>query len=333
MRYGLALLVAMLAPATTWAGAVTGAWSPPVDGVSARLVATNGTFLEGGDTGRDAEARLELAVDLKNTTAKEKKLKVIHYAVFELGWEITAADGTRWTPTFFPPSPPPPGDRSVKLVLKAGEERRWLHLHGISGFNRADEPPQDRRWFQVLPAGRYRVQLKGVPLPGHKQALQPGPIEIVVRPVDRRVGGLLLQLAVERPTTTLHASTGRVDPVHLTLVAVNVGGKPLRLAPRDLLRRFCDWDVQGSYSGTASGERKPRPAGADEYVALRPGARATLTADQLFPGALGSRQITVSGRGWYQLRASCDRPAEEPCPVPDCWSGRISSNIVWLRVR
>lgn len=330
----LALLLALLLPATAGAQvAAAGAWSPPVDGVSVRLVAPRAAFVEGGDTGRQAEARLALAVELKNTTARAQQVKVIHYAVFELAWEIAAADGTRWTPTFFPPSPPPPGDRTVKLVLKPGEERRWLNLHGISGFSRQGEPPPQGRWFQVLPAGRYRVLLKGVPLPGRKPALQPGPVEIVVRPANEPVGGLQLQLAVAPTTTTFAPAPGRTAPVRVTLVAANVGSTPLRVAPGDLYRRFCDWELHGSYGSTAVESAKPRPAAAGEYVTLKPGARAALTPDQLFPGTLGSRHITVSGRGWYQLRAFCDRPAREPCPAPDCWAGKISSNIVWLQVR
>jgi hypothetical protein len=174
----------------------------------------------------------------------------------------------------------------------------------------------------VLPPGRRRR--------GHAPPLLSAPKAATSLPA---ISFVLERSRPERPTTTLHASSGRVDPVRLTLVAMNVGGQPLRLAPRDLLLRFCEWDVQGSHSSTGSTERKPRPAGADEYVALRTGARATLTSDQLFPGTLGARQIKVSGRGWYQLRAVCDRPAREPCPAPDCWAGKISSNIVWLRIK
>jgi hypothetical protein len=322
-----------LAPLPAAAADAVGAWAPAVDGVSVRLVAERATFVEGGDTGRDAEARLGLSLEIKNTTAKEKKLRVMPYAAFELTWEIACADGTRWQPTFFPPGPPPPGDRSVKLVLKPGEERRWLGQHGISGFTRVDEPPPDGRWFQVLPAGFYRVRLQGVSIAGLKTPLTPGPVEIGVRPVDVPVGGLQLVLSADRPTTALRAAAGTVDPVRLTLVAVNVGKKPLRLCPRDLLARFVDYDVQGSYSSTAARRGSPSPASAADYRVLLPGERLTLTADQVFPCALGSRKIIVSSRGWYQLRALGDRPAKEACPATECWSGRISSNIVWLRVR
>jgi hypothetical protein len=331
----LALLVALLVPAAAAAAGrpVAGAWSPAADGVSARLVAERTTFVEGGDTGRDVQARLALALDLKNTTGKAKQLRVMPYAAFELTWEIVAADGTRWNPTFFPPGPPPPGDRTVKLALKAGEERRWVSLHGMSGFTRQGEPPPDGRWFQVLPAGRYRVQVKGVALTSPKVTLQPGPIEIVVQPANEPVSGLQLVLSLERAVTTFHAAAGRVDPVRLTLVAVNVGTKPLRLAPDDLLRRFVDFDVQGSYSSTAASRGPGIQSTSIIYQVLKPGERLTLSADLVFPGTLGSRRISVSSRGWYQLRALGDRPAKEACPTTECWSGRISSNIVWLRVR
>jgi hypothetical protein len=330
---GLVALAPPPAAAGAAGGPVTGVWSQPVDGVRVRLIANRATFLEGGDTGREVEARPEFTVDIWNESQKAKKLRVMPWAAFELTWEIVGADGTRWRPTFFPPGPPPPGDRSAKLVLKPGEQRRWLSLHGISGFNRMDEPPPDGRWFQVLPAGRYAVRLAGVAVGGLKPPLSPGPVEIVVRPADEPAGGLKLALAAERAATTLRAAAGTVDPVRLTVSAVNVGGKPLRIAPRDLLRRFVDYDLQGSFSSTAARRGAAPPATAADYRVLRPGERVTLTVDQVFPGALGSRQISVSGRGWYQLRAICDRSAKEPCPAADCWSGRISSNIVWLRVK
>ena len=244
--WGAALVVMLAAPASPPAaggaagGPVTGVWSQPVDGVRVRLIANRATFVEGGDTGREVEARPEFAVDIWNESQTAKKLRVMPWAAFELTWEIVGADGTRWRPTFFPPGPPPPGDRSVKLVLKPGEQRRWLGLHGISGFNRVDEPPPDGRWFQVLPAGRYAVRLAGVSVAGLKPPLSPGPVEIVVRPADEPAGGLKLALAAERAATTFRAAAGTVDPVRLTVIAVNVGTKPLRIAPRDLLRRFVD---------------------------------------------------------------------------------------------
>ncbi len=304
-------------------------WSSPAAGFALMLAPNNPTLFEGSDPSTDTSARMDCTLILKNVSKKRLTFQRKVVGAFQLKWDITDARGRRWSATFLPPPMPRPGPPPKVLKLGPGQAAVLASLHGISGFRRAGKR-DDGRWYNVPPAGTYTVVARGVDLGTMKKKLASGAMTITVRPADRPVRGLRLQLtAASRETPRTRGKHG-ARPVKLELSFVNVGKKPITLDTYQLRYGLLKPHVKGNLSHTKTRRRAPPPRrpGAG-FEVIKPGKRYVFTGLQA-PGPLGRNTYRFSDAGWYQLRLEYARygPAEN-----GCWTGKVSSNVVWLKVK
>lgn len=125
----------------------------------ARLVLVHPVMPAHGDPMRDPTARLDARLIVEGPPGA--RTEMVLPLASELDWSLTAADGSRWTPTFLPPPVPRPGGppRTRVVIPEAGEVEVGT-VHGVSGFSR--EGADD--WQEGLPAGTYVVNVSGIDL-------------------------------------------------------------------------------------------------------------------------------------------------------------------------
>lgn len=124
---------------------------------------------------RSDRERLDAVIHVRNVGQREITVEGALPLAHQLEWQLRAADGAAWQPTFYPPPMPRAGGPPRRsLVLAPGEEVPFCNLHGISGFQR---PGSDT--FGPLPPGRYEVVVSGLRL-GDTRFAAP-PVTLVVR--------------------------------------------------------------------------------------------------------------------------------------------------------
>lgn len=143
--------------------------------LGARLVLLHPVMPAHGDPGRDPSARLDARLFVRGPPGWRTQMVVPLGS--ELDWELTAADGTRWSPMFLPPPVPRPGGPPrTSVVLPDSGEVEVGTVHGVSGFSR--EGSDD--WQGGLPAGTYTVRVSGIDLGDGVRRSAP-PLTLTVR--------------------------------------------------------------------------------------------------------------------------------------------------------
>jgi hypothetical protein len=309
-----------------------GGYSAARDGLCVRLVLDRPTMIEGGEVSTDIDSRLDGVVHIRNLAAAPRRYFVNLRPAHALTWKIEGEDGSRWRPTFLPPPMPRPDPPPQWLTLAPGEERPYGHVHGVSGYERADRASD--RHYQVLPAGRYAITLEGITVGGVDGTLA-SKLPLLVVPAAQAVDGLRLWLRAEAQETHMAADGRNAQPVRLHLAFKNVGQQPLRLDLYDLLRQRLELRVQGGSQGiTDVGAPRPRPATASDYPLLAPGQSLEVAEPIEFPGRFGNKHYALLRPDSYQLKVIYRR-GKDPAPAglaAGCWTGEVVGDLVWLKV-
>ena len=311
------------------------AWSKPVGGFAVLLAPDNPRMVEGAEPSRDTGARMDFILLLRNVSKRTQSFHRRWVGAFQLKWSITDSAGRKYAPTFLPPPMPRKrrGPPPKLLRLAPGQAVVYGRLHGISGFRSLSKPVRGR-WYGVLPAGSYTVVARGIPVGWVKGKLTSGPTRITVLPADRPVHWLKLELRADRHQT--HITGGRtVTPVGLELTFSNVGKLPITLDVHDLEWSRLEPRIRGNLASSRRRRSSPpkRKPGGGIYI-LRPGKKLVRKGLQV-PGGLGSRNYSFTSAGWYQIRLEYHKPGPAGVP-PDrlgYWAGRVSSNVVWIKIK
>ncbi len=339
MTCRLVFLLVSLAAVPSWAdptpsgllkkyGKGVVSWSRPVGGLALLLAPGTPPLVEGRDPSTNAAAHLVCKLLIKNVSKKTLTFQRRVFAAFQVHWQMVDSAGNRWVPTFLPTPMPRPGMKYKTHRLAPGEAAVLAQLHGISGFRRAGKA--DGRWYGVPPAGTYKVTVSGVHVGNTKRMLASGPARIRVLPADRPVKGLKLRLSAASATTRRTRKGAGAQPVKLTLTFTNVGKKTITLDVHRMGLDLLQPHVRGNLSHSEVRRRAPPPRRAGQgLVKLGPGKTHVHTRGLQAPGPLGKRRYRYSGLGWYQLRLEYARRAP---PLSGCWTGSLSSNVVWLKV-
>lgn len=130
-------------------------------GLSARLTLDHPVIPAMTSPSRNEQARLDMTLHVLGPAGTTVTMVVP--MAFELEWRLTASDGTRWEPVFYPPPVPRPGGPPTTTVtIPENGEVRVGTVHGISGFRR----PGATSFQDGLPAGRYEVAVGSINIGG-----------------------------------------------------------------------------------------------------------------------------------------------------------------------